>query len=185
MTEASEKRVHVWGCWWGWLLWVMALVWQGLGKWSWSDQYVITLTTIPPPIVLLETNPLKIHPIPSSPSTPNTIQRREKKTVKTKKKEERNVRWGFKTWWIPKHKVIFYTPIPFFVLLFSFCHALVICFSRFEVQWKASCCEVILVPPHWLAINEGILTNTFWCPWNGLQKMFWWCLSQIPRFLCL
>lgn len=51
------------------LLWVMAPVWQG------SDRYVIMLTTILPPIVLPETNLLKIHPVPSSPSSANSLQR--------------------------------------------------------------------------------------------------------------
>lgn len=51
------------------LLWVMAPVWQG------SDRYVIMLTTILPPIVLPETNLLKIHPVPSSPSSANSLQK--------------------------------------------------------------------------------------------------------------
>lgn len=58
-----------WGGGWEGLLWVMAPVWQG------SDRYVIMLTMILPPIVLPETNLLKIHPIPSSPSSANSLQR--------------------------------------------------------------------------------------------------------------
>lgn len=63
VTASHQNRMCVYVCWWwAWLLWVMAPVWQGLGKWSQSDRYVIMLTTIPPPIVQPETNLLKIHP---------------------------------------------------------------------------------------------------------------------------
>lgn len=46
--EDDTNSDCVWrGVWGGVLLWVMAPVWQGPGKWSRSDQYVIMLTTIP------------------------------------------------------------------------------------------------------------------------------------------
>lgn len=149
----------------------MAPVWQGLGKWSRSDQYVIMLTTIPPPIVLPETNLLKIHPIPSSPTTANNIQRERE----WKKRQKGEVKWNeyqnkkqFSKLLcrIVVHIVSKNVHSSFKDKLFFAVHLLVIFFGRFAARWNATHSEVIPLLPHWLPINEGISTNTFWRLWN-------------------
>lgn len=170
--EGMCLQVYV-GWWWGWLLWVMAPVWQGLGKWSRSDQYVIMLTTIPPPIVLPETNLLKIHPIPSSPTTANNIQRERKWKKMQKEEVKRNEYQNKKQFSKLLYRIVvhvvsenvhspFNDKLFFFISFFFAMHLLVIFFGRFAARWNASHSEVIPLLPHWLPINEGISTNTFW-----------------------
>lgn len=154
----------------GGLLWVMAPVWQG------SDRYVIMLTTILPPIVLPETNLLKIHPVPSSPSSANSLQR-ERGWQKEKRES------GEESW---KHSYFFRAALqnsysycevkcwfaavaqPFLSLcsILSGTHMLVICYGRFAAQWNLSGRGAISLLPHWLPINKAILANAFWQHWN-------------------
>lgn len=66
---------------------------------------------------------------------------------------------------------------PFLFLFFFFFYPSysgmqlsLICYGRFAAQWNPSGIGVIPLPPHWLSINEAILTNTFWCLWNHFWK---------------
>lgn len=157
----------------GGLLWVMAPVWQG------SDRYVIMLTTIFPPIVLPETNLLKIHPVPSSPSSANSLQRewgwRDRKRKETEKvgMNTRNSHFfgvalqnsysycGIKCWF-----AVIGEPFLSLCSILSGTHLLVICYGRFAAQWNLSGSGVISLLQHWLLINEAILANAFWHLWN-------------------
>lgn len=121
----------------------MAPVWQG------SDRYVIMLTTILPPIVLPETNLLKIHPVPSSPSSDNSLQ-----SDRVTEREKTLRKWR----WIPETAISTELLCRTVVLIvagngpsqssashfFLFCsihsgtHLLVICYGRFAAQWNLS-----------------------------------------------
>lgn len=96
--------------------------------------------------------------------------------------------------WMLKHKTIFksaqqnsasivikcpltFSGEPFLFLFFFFFYPSysgmqlsLICYGRFAAQWNPSGIGVIPLPPHWLSINEAILTNTFWCLWNHFWK---------------
>lgn len=115
----------------------------------------------------------------------------------TEKESERKEKRGSKREWIPKHKAIFnaaeqwytlcqkmFTHIQWqavFLLLSLFffflaCICSFFCFGRFVAQWNASSSGVIPLLPHWLPINEAILTNTFWRLWNRFWKGVWMAL---------